>query len=56
MLKPRKKITKKKLKEDKLVTTVYKTQRFLETEWKKIAIGTVVFMLFVWVLGFLLNN
>ena len=40
MLKPRRKVTKKQLKEDKLITTVYKVQRFLEEEWKRLAFGT----------------
>ena len=51
MLKPRRRLTKKQLKEDKLLTTVYQMQSFLETEWKRIAIigiSVVVMM----ILGF----
>ncbi len=38
MLKPRKRLTKKQLKEDKLLTTVVKVQTYLETEWKRLAV------------------
>ncbi|MFC1730320.1 tol-pal system YbgF family protein [candidate division KSB1 bacterium] len=38
MLKPRKRVTKKQLKEDKLITTVYNVQNYLEKEWQKLAI------------------
>jgi len=56
MLKPRKKITKKKLKEDKLVTTVYKTQRFLETEWKKIVIGLGAALIIIFIGNYAYNS
>jgi len=39
MLKPRKRITKKQLKEDKLITFVSKLQIFLEEEWRKLVFG-----------------
>ncbi|KPK96150.1 hypothetical protein AMJ80_01590 [bacterium SM23_31] len=38
MLKPRRRLTKKQLKEDKLLTTIYQIQTYLENEWKRIAI------------------
>jgi len=48
MLKPRKKITKKQLKEDKLVTYVFKINNYLEHEWKRLlfiaASAVVVFL------------
>jgi TolA-binding protein len=38
MLKPRKRLTRKQLKEDKLLTTVIKVQTFLEKEWKRLTV------------------
>ncbi|MFC1553524.1 tol-pal system YbgF family protein [candidate division KSB1 bacterium] len=36
MLKPRKRLTKKQIKEDKLLTTISKVNDYLENEWKKL--------------------
>lgn len=40
MLKPRQRLTKKQLKEDKLVTAIAKGQMYLEHEWKRLLIIT----------------
>lgn len=47
MLKPRRRLTKRQLKEDKLLTTIYQIQTYLENEWKRIIIigGSAVVML-----------
>ena len=38
MLKPRQRLTKKQLKEDKLLTTIAQAQSYLEDEWKRLLI------------------
>ncbi len=52
MLKPRKRFTKKELKEDKLVTTIFKVQKFLEDEWQKLVIGIAAFAVVI-VVGYM---
>lgn len=47
MLKPRKKITKKQIKEDKFMTTVFKVQTFIELEWQKIVGGFAAIVLII---------
>jgi tetratricopeptide (TPR) repeat protein len=52
MLKPKKKFTKRELKEDKFVTATFKTQAYLQENWQMVlgvvAATVVVLLLIVW--------
>ncbi len=56
MLNPRKKITKKQLKEDKLLTTVNKVVAYLETEWQKLLMAATAIILIFFVVSFVRNS
>ncbi len=56
MLKPRKKITKKELKEDQLVTTYFKVVDILKNNRKKVSGGVTVLVVAVIVVFAYLNN
>ncbi len=49
MLAPRKKLYKKQLKEDKIITTINKVTVFFQNEWQKLLSGAVVVLLIIFV-------
>jgi len=56
MLKPRKRLVKAKLKEDKLLIYTAKTQNFLQSSWKTIAYGLAAVIIIVGVLGIIIAS
>jgi len=49
MLSPRKKVSRKQLKEDQVMKTINKVTVFLQNEWQKILSGAMVFLLIIFV-------
>jgi len=56
MQKPRKRLSKKQLKEDKLVTYTFLVRDFIEENWKKITIGIIAVLIVIALVFIYINS